>query len=233
MRHPQIGNDGSNQLEALFVVLGDVIHHPTAFAVGLGPAEGLIINIFADGCFHQRWTGQVNRARSANDDGLVAHRWHIRPSGRARTHDGCDLGNALGREPGLVVEDAAEVIPIGEDLRLQRQKGTAGVNQVHTGQTIFGRNLLGAQMLFDRQRKIRAAFHRGIVGHNHAGTPRNVADATHHPRTRYRGVVHPVGGERRHFQEHAAGIDQLLNAVSDKQFAAGGVFVSRFAPPPS
>ena len=85
-------------------------------------------------------------------------------------------------------------------------------------------------MLLDRQRKIRAAFHSGIVGHNHAGTPRDVTDATHHPRTRYRGVVHPVGGERRHFQEHAAGIDQLLNAVSDKQFAAGGVFVSRLRP---
>ena len=80
----------------------------------------------------------------ANDDGLVAHRWHIRTSGRARTHNGCDLGNALGRQLGLVVEDAAEVIPIGEDLGLQRQKRAAGVNQVHTGQTIFGRNLLGS-----------------------------------------------------------------------------------------
>ena len=47
------------------------------------------------------------------------------PSRGARAHHDGDLRDALRGHARLVVEDAPEVIAIGEDLGLQRQEGAA------------------------------------------------------------------------------------------------------------
>src|SRR6202008_4922894 len=54
-------------------------------------------------------TGTVSSARG---------RRHIGAPGRARAHEAGDLGDARGAHPGLVGEDAAEVVAVGEDLGL-------------------------------------------------------------------------------------------------------------------
>ena len=53
-----------------------------------------------------------------------------------------DLGDALGGEAGLVVEDAPEVLPVGEDLRLQGQEGPARIHQVDAREVVLQGHLL-------------------------------------------------------------------------------------------
>ena len=67
----------------------------------------------------------------------------------------------------LVVEDAAEVIAVRKDFRLQRKKRAAGVDQVNAGQMILQRDLLRPKMLLHRDREVRSAFDRGVVGDDH------------------------------------------------------------------
>jgi hypothetical protein len=56
---------------------------------------------------------------------LVAHRRHVGAAGRARAHHHRDLRDALRAHVGLVEEDAAEVVAVGEDLVLVGQVGAA------------------------------------------------------------------------------------------------------------
>ncbi len=74
----------------------------------------------------------------------------------------CGMPAALMR--GLVVEDAPEIVHVGEDLVLHRQERAARIHQVDAGQAVLQRHLLGAQVLLDRHRIVGAAFDGGVVG---------------------------------------------------------------------
>ena len=77
----------------------------------------------------------------------------------------------------LVVEDAAEVLAVGEHLVLQRQERAAGVDEVDAGQPVLQRDLLRAQVLLHRDRVVGAALDGGVVGDDHALAPADPADA--------------------------------------------------------
>ena len=174
---------------------------------------------FAGRGLHQRWTAEEDRALVADDHGLVAHRGHVRASRGARAEHGGDLRNAVGAELGLVVEDAAEMLTVGEDFVLPRQERTARVDQVDTRQPILPGDLLRPQMLLDRDRVVRTAFHGGVVGHDHAFAPGDPSDAGDHSRAGALVVVHAVGGEGRHFEQRAAGVEQPVHALPRQQLA--------------
>ena len=129
--------------------------------------------------------------------------------------------------PRLVVEDAAEVLAVGEDLVLQRQEGAAGIDQVDAGQAVLARDLLRAQVLLHRDREIGAALDRGVVGDHHDFLPVHAADAGDDAGGGRGVVVHAVGGERRQLQERRARIEQGGDAVARQQLAALGVPVAR------
>ena len=59
------------------------------------------------------------------------------------------------------------MVPVGEDLGLQRQIGSSGIDQIDTRQAVLQRDFLGAQVLFHGQGIVGAAFYGGIVGHDH------------------------------------------------------------------
>src|SRR5690606_27154732 len=111
------------------------------------------------------------------DDALVAHRRHVGAAGGATAHHHRQLRNVAGAEPGLVVEDPAEVFLVGEDLVLQRQEGAAGIDQVDAGQAVLQGHFLGPQVLFHRDREVGAALDRGVVGHDHHLGAVHAADA--------------------------------------------------------
>ena len=75
-------------------------------------------------------------------------------------------------------------------------------------------------MLLDGDRVVGAALHRRVVGHDHAFAARDPADACDHSGAGALVVVHAVGGQRRHFQEGAAGVEQPVHAVARQQLAA-------------
>ena len=83
--------------------------------------------------------------------------------------------------PGLVVEDPAEVLAVGEDLVLHGQEGAAGVDQVDARQAVLQGDLLGAQVLLDGHRVVRAALDGGVVGDDHALAAADPADAGDDP----------------------------------------------------
>ena len=148
----------------------------------VGAAQILGADDLADGGLHQRRAGEEDRALLAHDHGLVAHRRHIGAARRARAHDHGDLRDALRRHVGLVVEDAAEMVLVGEDLGPLRQVGAAGIDQIEARQTVLHRHFLGPEMLLHRHRIIGAALHRGVVADDHAFDAAHPADAGDHAR---------------------------------------------------
>ncbi len=156
---------------------------------------------------HQRWAAEEDRALVAHDHRLVAHRRHVRTACGARPEDGGDLRDAFGRQVGLVIEDATEVLAVGENLVLARQERSPGVDKVNTRQAVLPGDLLCAQVLLDGDRVIRAALHRRVVGHDHAFATGDSADACDHSRAGAFVVVHAVGGQRSQLQEGAAGVE--------------------------
>ncbi len=176
---------------------------------------------------HQRRAAEEDRALVLDDDGLVAHRRHVGAAGGARAHHDRDLRDALRAHVGLVEEDAAEVLAVGEDLVLVRQVGAAGVDQVDARQAVLLRDLLRAQVLLHRHRVVGAALHRRVVGDDHAVVALDPADAGDHARAGRLAVVHAVGGELADLEERRARVEQAVDAVARQQLAARRMALAR------
>ena len=106
----------------MFIVLGEVVGDARAAGVYVGAAELFRRYFFARGGLDEGRAAEEDRTRPLYYDDLVAHRRDVRPSCRATAHHGGDLGYALRAHLRLVVEDAPEVLAVGEDFVLQRQK---------------------------------------------------------------------------------------------------------------
>ena len=92
---------------------GDVaLHH--------GAAELFLSDLLADGRLDQVGTGQEDRSFAFDDVGLVAHDGQIGAAGDAGSHDRGHLKDPGRRQPGVVVEGPAKVLPVGKDLVLER-----------------------------------------------------------------------------------------------------------------
>ena len=141
------------------------------------PPSSSARDLLAGRRLHQRRAAQENRPGALHDHRLVRHRRHVRAARGARAHHDGDLRNPLGRHARLVEEDAAEVLAIGEHLRLQRQERAARVHQVHAGQAILERHLLRAHVLLHGHRVVRAALHGGVVGDDDRLPAGDAADA--------------------------------------------------------
>ena len=179
------------------VVVGEVVDDAGLAGVHVAAAQVLGGDDLAGGRLHQRRPAEEDRALVAHDDGLVAHRGHVGAAGRARSHHGGDLGDAARAHRGLVEEDPAEVLAVGEDLVLPRQERAAGVDQVDAGQPVRQRDLLRPQVLLHRHRVVRAALDGGVVGHHHAlaaADPADAGDDARPPGVSF--VVHALGRQR-------------------------------------
>ena len=94
---------------------GDVgLHHRAA--------QRLVVGLLADRRPHQVRAGEEDRAGALDDVRLVGHDRQVGAAGDAGAHDRRHLEDALGGQPGVVVEDAAVVLLVGEDLVLHRQE---------------------------------------------------------------------------------------------------------------
>src|SRR4029079_12891195 len=150
-------------------------------------------------------------------------------AGGARAHHAGDLRDAACREVGLVEEDPAEVLAVGEHVVLHRQERSAGVDEVDAGQPVLQGDGLRAKVLLDRQRVVGAALDGRVVGHDHAlaavdpadaGDDRGAGDGVDVVRP---GAVHPERRERAELEERAAGIEEPVDPVADQELAATGV----------
>ena len=156
----------------------------------IGTAERLGVDDLTGCGLHQRWSAEEDRALFLDDDGLITHRRHIRPTRGARTHDHSDLGETERTHARLVVEDAAEVLAIWKHLILQGQKCATRIHQVDAGQAILQGHFLRAKMLLYGDREIGAPFDRRIVGDNQHFLTLDPADAGDQTCTRCRTLIH-------------------------------------------
>ena len=86
---------------------------------------------------HQRRAAEEDGALVAHDHRLVAHRRDVCAACGARPEHRGDLRNPFGGQVGLVVEDATEVLAVGEHLVLARQERSPGVHQVDARQPVL------------------------------------------------------------------------------------------------
>ena len=202
--------------------------------VWTSPAAQLLrAHLFSSRGLDQRRAAEKDRALVADDHRLVRHRRDVRAAGGARSHHDGDLRDRLRRHVRLVVEDPAEMLAVGKHLVLRREEGPAGVDQIDARQAVLLRDLLRAQMLFDRNRIVGAALDRGVVGDDHAFAPGDPADARDDAGRRHVAAVHAVGGERRKLEDGRSRIDQRVDAVAREQLAPIEMLAARLVAAPS
>ena len=189
----EAGDDAARDRQRMAIVVGEVVGDAREARVHVAAAELLGADDLADRRLHQRRPAEEDRALVLDDDRLVAHRRHVGAARRARAHDDGDLGDPLRAHVGLVEEDPAEVLAIGEDLVLARQERAAGVDEVEARQAVLQRDLLRAQVLLHRHRVVGAALHRRVVGDDHAFLAVDAADAGDHSGGGRLAVVHAAG----------------------------------------
>ena len=118
-------DDRPAQLQRVVIVLGEVVGDAGQPRVHIGAAELFGGDFLTGGGLDERRTAEKDGPRPLDDDRFVGHRRHVGAAGRAGAHHHRDLRDALRGHASLVEEDPSEVIAIGEDLGLKRQKCAA------------------------------------------------------------------------------------------------------------
>jgi len=207
----------------MVVVECQVIGNARLAGVYVCPAQLLGADLLTRGGLDQRRPAQEDGSRAAHDDCLVAHGGDVRAARRARPHDRRDLGDALGAHARLVVEDAPEVVHVGENLVLHGQERAARIDQVQAGEMVLFGDGLGAQVLLDRDGVVGSALDGGVVGDDQALAARDRADARHDACRRGLVEIHLPGGQGGEFQEGRARVEQAADALAHVELALLGV----------
>ncbi len=162
----------------------------------------------------ERRPSQVEPAPLGHQQLIAQHR-QIAAAGHAIAEDRRDLRHAGGGQDGVVAEDAAEVVLIGEDLVLQRQKYAGRVHEVKQRQAIVEGDALGPKDLFDGQREEGAGLDGGVIGHNHRLPAGDSADAGDDARGGSAApfLIHLPGGPQAQLEERALRVDQPGDAL--------------------
>ena len=192
-----------------------------------GAAQLFRRDLFAGRRFHERRAAEEDRALTLHDDRLVRHRRDVGAAGGARAHHARDLRDAVGRHVRLVVEDAAEVVAVGEDVLPPRQVGAARVDEIEARQAVLPCDFLGADVLLHRHRVVSAALHRRVVGDDQALLSRHAADPGDDPGGRGLVVVHVERRELRQLEKRRTWVEQLAHALARQELAPPGVFRPR------
>src|SRR5713226_10433873 len=86
-------------------------------------------------------------------------------------------------------------------------------------------------MLLHRDRIVRAALDRRVVGDDYRLAPLNTPESGHDTRARRFVVVHTVGSQRRKLEERALRVEQSFHSVAHEQFAALDMAAARILRP--
>ena len=115
---------------------------------------------------------------------------------------------------GLFEKDPAEVVAVWKHFVLVGQIGAARVHQINAGQMVLRRNLLRAQMLFNRHRVISAAFDRCVIAHHHTVHATDPPDPGNQARAGCIVVVHVECGQLPDLKKRRARIKQGIHTFA-------------------
>src|SRR5699024_5985305 len=122
---PERLDDIAHDLQSVGVGGGEVNGDAGDARVQGAAAELFGGDLLAGGGLDQRRAAAEDRALVGDDDRLIGHGRNVGAAGGAGAEDCGQLGDPRGRERGLVVEDAAEVLAVGEYVVLVGQVRTA------------------------------------------------------------------------------------------------------------
>ena len=232
----QVAERGARERERVVVVQGVMVGHAGDAGMDVRPAQLLRAHNLAGGGLHQRRAAEEDRALALHDHRLVGHGRHIGPARGAGAHHHGDLRDSLRRHGRLVVEDASEMGRVREHLVLLGQVGAAGIHQIDAGQPVLARDLLGAEVLLDRQRVVGAALDGGVIGDDDAFAPVYAPDAGDDAGRGDVVLIDAPGGELGELQEGRAGVEQAAHPVAGQELAArqmalAGSFAAAFLHP--
>ena len=164
----------------------------------------------ADGGLHQRGPGEKKPAAFGHQN-VIAHHRQIRAARDAHAHDRRDLRDAHRAHHGVVAEDAAEIVRVGKNVLLQREKNAGGIHQIDCGDAIFDGDVLRANHFLGGHREKRAGFHGGVVRDDHHEPACDAAEPGDRARSGRAApfLVHFVGGVDAQLEKFGFGIDQL------------------------
>ena len=111
----------ANAREARIVVRLAKIHRAADFRVHFRAAQFLGGNFWPIAACTSAGPAR-KKSRAFGHQNVIAHHGQIRAARDAHPHDGGDLRNSHGAHHGVIAKDAAEIVGIGENVFLQRQK---------------------------------------------------------------------------------------------------------------
>ena len=223
----ETGDDIAGGAQRVGVGVANVIGDARNPGVDIGAPQFLSPHRLAGRGLDQRRTAQEYRRLTPHHDRLIGHGRNVSAARRRTAHHHRHLRDSRSRHPRLIIEDAAEMLAVGENLILVGQMRAAGIDQIDAGQAVVAGNHLRPQVLLHRHREIGAALDGGIIGDDHAGPPRDAADAGDKPGARHRIVIKPIGRQRRQFEKGRAGIEQQRHPVPRQKLAAPGMPLPR------
>ncbi len=215
IRRPHLVGDRADAFEAGFIVGFAEVHRAADLRVHFRAAQFLGGGFLSDGGLHQGGPGKKQAGALGHQD-VIAHDGKIRASGNAHAHDGGNLRDALRAHDGVVAEDPAEIVGVGKNVFLQRQKNAGGIHEIDRRDVIIDGDVLRANHFFCGHREERTSFHGCVVGDNHehaAGDPPEAGDGSSGGSATPL-FVHFPGGVDAEFKEMSAGIDKRGDALA-------------------
>ncbi|KAH6605589.1 hypothetical protein Trco_004742 [Trichoderma cornu-damae] len=233
-RPAEVGDAAAGEGDGVGVVDGEVVGDAGHGRVHPAAAQVLVADDLAGGGLDEGRAGEEDVALVLDDDALVAHGGHVGAAGGAGAHDDGDLGDALRGHAGLVVEDSAEVVLVGEDVGLVGEVGAAAVDEVDAADGAWAqsnlvllRHGLRAEVLLDGDGVVGAALDGAVVGHDDAADALDDAHARYDAARGHVGLgVQLVARHRRQLQERGARVDERGHAVARQHLAARNVLLA-------
>ena len=185
-------DDIADTTQCIGIVNRKVVGNSGGLGVQFAATEFLWCDIFTSCSLNQWWACQEDGALVFHNDCFIAHCRHVCAAGGTGSHHGGNLRNAAGREVGLVVENATEVVAIRENFILVEKHGPTGVDQVNARQVVKAGDLLCAQMLLDSQRVVRTTRDGCVISNDQAATTFDDANAGDDASSRNLAAIHFV-----------------------------------------
>lgn len=247
----EVGDGTTGEGDGVGVIDSQVICHTRHGGVHLTTSEVFGRHDLSRGSLDQRRSRKEDVALLVDDDGLIRHGGDVGSSSGAGAHDHGDLGDALGGHAGLVVEDAAEVVAVGEDIGLVGEVGAAGVDHVDAAvaslvldlghvfqirvslrEIVLLRNGLCAEMLLHGDGVVRSSLDSAIVRNNHARHTLNHTNTRDNTTSRHFSLrVQLISSHRTQFKERRARIDQCRHTIAGQHLIPLQVLLPRLLRP--
>jgi hypothetical protein len=176
VRRAHFVNERANPRDARIVVRLAKIHGAADLRVHLGAAQIFGGSFLADRRLHQRGASQ-KQSRAFGHQDVIAHHRKVRAPSDTHSHDRRDLRNTHRGHDGVVAKDPPKIVSVGENIFLERQKDSRGIDQINCGNAVFDCDILRANHFLRGHREKRTCFHGGVIGDDHESAPANFRES--------------------------------------------------------